>query len=100
VAYKVGNKIIREMPADLAVYEKCRPIYRSFAGWQDTRYLPEADPSLTDKLQINHKQQTTNYKQLPVNMRKYLAFIEKEVNVPIEMVSVGAEREATIIKEK
>ncbi|MDP2586983.1 MAG: adenylosuccinate synthetase, partial [Candidatus Komeilibacteria bacterium] len=39
-----------------------------------------------------------SYSALPVNMKKYLQFIEKEINVPIEMVSVGPERNATIIR--
>jgi len=79
-AYRVGKKIIKEMPADLSVYEKCQPIYKSFRGWSVQR------------------NKETNYMDLPVNMKRYLAFIEKELKVRIEMVSIGAEREATIIK--
>jgi len=78
-AYRIGKKIIREMPADLAVYEKCRPVYRTFKGWKILG-------------------QPKKYFQLPINMKKYLQFIEKSLAVPIEMVSIGAERGATIIK--
>jgi adenylosuccinate synthase len=81
-AYKVGKKIIKELPADLSVYDKCLPVYKTFKGW------PKASSAIGKKL----------YKNLPINMKKYLEFIEKEVNVPIEMVSVGPERNATIIK--
>ncbi|MBU1131227.1 adenylosuccinate synthase [Patescibacteria group bacterium] len=96
VAYRVGQKVIKEMPADLSIYEKCRPVYRSFPGWkiQDTTNKKQT----SSKFQITNKSQIPNYKQLPQNMRKYLEFIEKEIRVPIEMVSIGAEREATIIK--
>ena len=79
VGYKVDEKVVKEMPADLSLYEKCKPVYKTFRGW---------------KLEKNIKK----YKDLPENMRKYLEFIEKELNVPIEMVSVGPERSSTILK--
>lgn len=79
-AYCVGKKIIREMPADLSLYEKCRPIYKTFKGWE---------------LASSNKK---SYEDLPLSMRQYLGFIEKELGVKIEMVSVGPERQATIIK--
>lgn len=93
VAYQAGKKILHEMPADLSVYERCRPVYKVFKGW------PALDTN--NNQQETKKKQITrykNYKQLPMNMRKYLEFIEKELGVPIEMVSLGAERGATIIK--
>ena len=77
-SYKVNGKIIKEMPADLDVYEKCEPVYKTFKGWR-------LDPA------------AKKYSDLPANMRKYLEFIEKEINVPIEMVSIGPERESTIL---
>ena len=77
-SYKANGKIIKEMPADLDVYEKCKPIYKTFPGWTLGK-------------------NTKTYKDLPVNMRKYLEFIEKELNVPIEMVSIGPERSSTIL---
>jgi len=89
-AYRAGKKIIKEMPADLLVYERCQPIYRIFKGW--------STQGTTNNQQDTNKSQISNYKQLPLNMRKYLSFIEKELGVPIEIVSVGAEREATIVK--
>ena len=78
--YRYGKKLLKEMPADLSVYEKCRPVYQSFSGWQ----AQDTQPKI--------------YRQLPVNMRKYLSFIEKDLGVPIELVSVGAERQATVLK--
>jgi adenylosuccinate synthase len=86
IAYKVGRKLIKEMPADLEVYEKCLPVYKIFRGWNDVRR------------RTSHVTRYTSYKSLPLNMRKYLSFIEKELGVPVELVSVGADRRATIIK--
>ena len=77
--YKVGKRLLKEMPAGLSVYEKCQPVYRTFKGWEN---------GLTAK----------RYRELPLNMKKYLRFIEKALGVPIEMVSVGPDRGATILK--
>lgn len=76
--YKINSKIIKEMPADLEIYEKCKPIYKTFPGW------------IIDK-------HPKKYSELPSNMKKYLSFIEKELNIPIEIISVGPERNATIL---
>ena len=78
--YKFGNKILKEMPADLSVYRQCQPIYKTFSGWADGY----------DKVK--------DYQKLPVNMKKYLSFIATELATPIEIVSIGPEREATILK--
>ncbi len=77
--YKTSNKTIQEMPADLDLYEKCKPVYKTFKGW---------------KLGKNIKK----YQDLPINMRKYLEFIEKQLSIPIEIVSIGPSRNQTILK--
>ena len=77
--YKVGSKVIKEMPADLTVYNKAKPIYKTFKGWGDIGKVKK-------------------YNKLPVNARKYLEYIEKEVGIPIRVVSIGPERNETIIK--
>ena len=92
--YRVGQKILKEMPADLSVYERCRPIYKIFKGWG----IHENTKTPLGSARDRRKHENKFYKQLPLNMRRYLEFIEKELNVPIEMVSVGAERNATIIR--
>lgn len=82
--YKFGNKEISEMPADLEVYEKCEPVYESMPGWEDL--------SKGDLKKVVEK----GYSALPEGMKKYLDKIEEELNVPIEIVSVGPGREETI----
>ncbi|MFA6027742.1 MAG: adenylosuccinate synthase [Patescibacteria group bacterium] len=84
VNYKLGGKIIKNMPASLEVFRKCQPIYEYVPGWQD---LNEEDFNLIIK---------KGYKALPVNMKKYIKKIEQEVKVPVELVSVGPDRKATI----
>jgi adenylosuccinate synthase len=60
--------------------ENVTPIYIEFKGW-------EAD--LTGM---------TTYDELPKELKEYIEFIEKEVEVPIKIVSVGPDRKQTILK--
>ena len=56
------------------------PIYEDFDGWHT---------------QVGNMK---NYSDLPKNCKKYIEFVEKYVGVPIKLVSVGPDREATIEK--
>ena len=56
------------------------PIYDDFHGWHT---------------QVDDMK---NYSDLPKNCKKYIEFVEKYVGVPIKLVSVGPDREATIEK--
>ena len=60
---------------------KCSPIYEDFPGWQ------------TSTIGV------TNYLDLPENARVYLEWIEDNLNIPIDIVSTGPDREQTIIKK-
>lgn len=60
--------------------ENVTPVYKEFKGWkQDLTGL-------------------TTYDQLPVELKEYIEFIEKELEVPIKIVSVGPDRKQTILK--
>jgi adenylosuccinate synthase len=54
------------------------PIYRTFAGWS----LP--------------LHSARSKEQLPREARDYLAFIEEQTELPIDIISVGPERDQTI----
>ena len=54
--------------------------YTDFKGWQ---------VDLT---------QMTSDDQLPTNLNAYIDFIEKELEVPIKIVSVGPDRKQTILR--
>ncbi|MBU2060354.1 MAG: adenylosuccinate synthetase, partial [Bacteroidetes bacterium] len=60
--------------------ENVTPVYQEFKGWK-------AD--LTGM---------TTYEELPAELKAYIEFIEKEVEVPIKIVSVGPDRKQTILK--
>ena len=60
--------------------ENVTPVYQEFKGWKQ---------DLTGM---------TTYDELPSELKEYIAFIEKEVEVPIKIVSVGPDRKQTILK--
>ena len=39
-------------------------------------------------------------KELPVALINYISFLEKELNVPVTIVSVGPDRKQTIVRNK
>jgi len=77
--YEYNGKIIRDFPASLKMLGSCKPIYEVLPGW------PE-DISDVRKLQ-----------DLPENAKNYLNRIEKLVETPIDIISVGPGREETIV---
>ncbi|RLF29678.1 MAG: adenylosuccinate synthase [Thermoplasmata archaeon] len=76
--YLLNNKKIDYFPASLEELEKCKPVYREFNGWN------KIDKNLD------------SFSDLPDEAQKYLGFIEKEIGIPIKIVSIGPERKETI----
>lgn len=79
VGYRVGDKQIDYFPYE-AADSPIEPVYRDFKGWK------------TDISTCR------TYESLPAELKDYIAFIEKETGVPIDIVSVGPDREATIYR--
>ncbi len=78
VGYRLHGKTIKEIPALMGNFEQCRPIYREFKGWQK------------DISKIR------SFDALPKEAQSYILYIQRQLHVPIAIVSVGAEREANI----
>ena len=78
VAYKVDGKETTEFPYE--VNGEIVPVYKEFEGWN---------------CNING---IRNYDQFPTRLKEYIEFIEKETGVPVKIVSVGPDREETIIR--
>lgn len=78
-AYDYRGNTLTEFPANPEVLAGSQPIYEELAGW-------EMDISQADSLEA-----------LPAEARKYLARIEELLEVEIGLVSVGFDRERTII---
>jgi adenylosuccinate synthase len=62
------------------MHKYLEPVYESHQGWKT---------NISD---------IRKYNELPENCRKYLARLEELLEVPISIVSVGPDREQTIIK--
>ncbi|MEZ4804331.1 MAG: adenylosuccinate synthase [Bacteroidia bacterium] len=77
-AYKVNGEVSTHIPYDLC-QDDVEPLYKSFKGW---------DEDLT----VCRKK-----KELPENFANYIAFLEAELGMPIQIISVGPDREQTII---
>ncbi len=78
-AYKIDGKIINEIPASLKILAQVEPVYETFAGWK------------TDISKIRR------YEDLPANARKYLERMAEVTGIKLGIVSVGANRDQTIV---
>ena len=78
-AYKIDGKIINEIPASLKVLAKVEPVYETFAGWK------------TDISKIRR------YEDLPANAKKYLERMAQVTGIALGIVSVGPNRDQTIV---
>jgi adenylosuccinate synthase len=77
--YKYDGKTLDEMPANLEILNKCRPIYEEIAGW---------------KTDISN---TRSFSELPEKAQKYVRRLEELTGCPVVLVSVGARRDQTIM---
>jgi adenylosuccinate synthase len=82
VAYKIRGKRVDLFPATVSDLADAVPVTVKLKGWA----------SDTTKAR--------SLKDLPAAARAYLRYIEKFTGVPVALVSVGAERERTIIVDK
>ena len=80
--YFIDGKEIDYMPSTVAELEKVEPQFITMPSWKE------------DISSIR------NYDELPVNCRRYLETIEEKLGVKIAMVSVGPDKEATILREE
>ena len=79
ICYEIDGEVTRDFPTT-AKLEKAKPVFTKLPGWK------------TDIRGIK------NYADLPENCRKYIEFVEKEIEVPITMVSNGPGRDDIILK--
>ena len=79
IGYEIDGEVTRDFPTT-AKLDKAKPVFTKLPGWK------------TDIRGIK------NYADLPENCRKYIEFVEKEIEVPITMVSNGPGRDDIILK--
>lgn len=80
VGYEIDGEVTKDFPVT-AKLKKAKPVYEKLPGWK------------SDISGI------TKYEDLPENCRKYIEFVEKELGVPIKMVSNGPGRHEIIVRE-
>lgn len=80
VGYEIDGKVTKDFPTT-NLLKKAKPVYEYLPGWkQDIRGI-------------------TEYGKLPENCRRYIEFIERELQVPITLVSNGPGRHEIIHRE-
>lgn len=75
-AYKINGKITTEIPFDTEA--PVEPVYTELPGWKE------------DISGIREKE------NLPENLQGYIRFVENRLKIPVTIVSVGPDREATV----
>lgn len=79
VGYEVDGKVIKDFPTT-GLLNKAKPVLTTLPGWKtDIRGIKK-------------------YEDLPENCRKYIEFVEKELEVPIKIISNGPAREDIIMR--
>ncbi|MEZ3443255.1 MAG: adenylosuccinate synthase [Alistipes sp.] len=79
VAYDMNGRQTDEFPYSVDGVE-INPVYREFQGWKcDLR-------------------DCRRYEDFPEAFRRYVEFIEQETGVPVKIISVGPDREETIVR--
>jgi adenylosuccinate synthase len=79
VAYKMGDEVTEDFPFELP--DNLEPVYKELPGWnKDLTGVSSED-------------------EFPQELKDYIAYLEKELEVPITIVSVGPGREQTIVRK-
>lgn len=79
VAYDINGKQTKELPFEMT--DDIKPVYKEIKGWKTnmTKIKSEAE--------------------FPQAFKDYISFLEKELEVPIYIVSVGPDRDQTIVRK-
>ena len=76
--YKINGEVVNHFPYELT--DDLEPVYTEFKGWK------------CDICKVRR------YEDFPAEFKEYVEFIEKETGCPIKIISVGPDREETIIR--
>ncbi len=78
---KQTDEVVHSFPSHIEVLEHMEPIYESFPGWQG---------SVRD---------VRKFADLPIEAQNFLNRLSQIINVPLSIISVGPERDQTILIE-
>lgn len=82
VGYKYKGKIIKDFPLDIEVLCNAKPVYEELPGWQENICG------------------VRNYRRLAANARRYIERVEELSGAKIGFISVGSQRQETIIRPR
>lgn len=80
VGYQIKGKAVTMLPVGTQDFAECEPIYEEMPGWQTS----------TEGI--------TEFDALPGAAQAYLNRIEKELGIPIDIISTGPDRIQTIVR--
>ena len=87
ISYELDDKKLESWPIQSEIIENCKPIYKTFEGWEGK--------SREEWLDIAKK----GYYALPETMKIYIQAIREELKTDIAMISIGPDRTETIVLE-
>ncbi len=79
VGYKLGDETVTVPPMRVEQYADCEPVYETLPGWEGSTAG------------------VTDLQQIPEAARRYLNRISELLNVPIDIISTGPDRDETIV---
>lgn len=82
VAYDIDGKIVTDFPASIEKLNKAKPVLEKFKGWK------------------SELRGCKDYDKLPENAKKYIEYIEDFTGTSVDIISVGADRNETIIRKE
>lgn len=81
-AYELDGKVVKDFPSSLETLKRCKPIYEVLDGWNEEEI-----------------ENVKTFDELPENAKKYISKIEELTRVKVKLVSIGPNRNATILRE-
>jgi len=78
IGYELNGEMTYNYPFDVEDVIDCRPVYKEFEGWSDLKGVDD-------------------FSSLPQKAKDYLLFIQEYLKVPLWSVSIGPERNETIL---
>ncbi|MCX7024057.1 MAG: adenylosuccinate synthase [Spirochaetes bacterium] len=81
VAYRIRGRLVDDFPGSVRDLEEAEPVLHAFRGWKKTLGA------------------VRTYDELPLEARDYVSFIEEFTQTQVTIVSVGYERNQTMLRE-
>lgn len=78
IGYQLGTKLLQELPAEMNDFLKCKPVYKTFKGWEKP----------LDGI--------TKFSDLPKEAKAYIKVIADALQVPVNIISLSPDRNGTI----